>query len=357
MKRRTFIKNSGLAFGALSFPNIIIPKQKPSLGIALVGLGYYSRDLLAPALQFTNHCHLAGIVTGTPSKIPQWQQKYGVKDSNIYNYENMHEIANNPDIDVVYIVLPNALHLKYAAIAANTGKHLFCEKPMALNAKEAQQIIDVCKKNKVFLSIGYRMQHEPNTQTIMQWAKSRPYGKIKKFVAKAGWTSGGGDHWKLRKKLGGGAMYDMGTYPLNAARYATGEEPIAVSARHIIDRPEIFFEVDETTEFTLEFKSGLIAECTTSLGKGLNRLDVECADGSYFLQPFQAYNGIQGAAMDGTKLNKTIQNQQSKQMDDDSLAIMNKTAPLVPGEDGWRDMVIVDAIFESAKNAGKRIIL
>lgn len=343
--------------GALNLPGIIIPKQKSSLGIALVGLGYYSRDLLAPALQFTEHCHLAGIVTGTPAKIPVWQKKYNIKDANVYNYENMFSIADNPDIDVVYIVLPNALHLPYVEIAANAGKHVFCEKPMAMNASEAQKIMDVCKKNKVQLTIGYRMQHEPNTRTIMEWAKSRPYGKINKFVAKAGWTSGGGDHWKLRKKLGGGAIYDMGTYPLNAARYATGEEPIAVTARHIIDRPEIFFEVDETTEFTLEFKSGLIAECTTSLGRGLNRLDVECDRGSYYLEPFQSYNGIQGAASDGVKLNKTIHNQQSRQMDDDSLAILNKTSPLVPGEDGWKDMRIIDAIFESAKNNGKRVVI
>src|SRR5690606_22503984 len=104
--RRNFLKSTALATLATQFPNIIIPNQKSSLGVALVGLGYYSGDLLAPALQLTKNCHLAGIVTGSPEKIPVWQEKYKIKDGNVYNYQNMHTIANNPEIDIVYIVLP-----------------------------------------------------------------------------------------------------------------------------------------------------------------------------------------------------------------------------------------------------------
>jgi glucose-fructose oxidoreductase len=355
MKRRKFLYQTGFGLLAASVPNIIVPKPKKSIGVALVGLGYYSRDLLAPALQLTKHCHLAGIVTGTPSKIPVWQKKYNISDKNVYNYQNMHQIADNLDIDVLYIVTPNGLHLPHAEEAANAGKHVWCEKPMTTTGADAQKMIEICKKNKVQLTIGYRMQHEPNTRTIMEWAKTRPFGKIKRFYAEAGWYNRGRDHWKLRKKLGGGAMYDMGTYPLNAARYATGEEPIAVTAKHIIKRPEIFTEVDETTEFSLEFKSGLVAECVTSFGQKINRLEVTCDDGSYYLEPFQSYNGVVGAASDGTKLHTYIANQQTKQMDDDALAIINDTPPRVPGEDGLKDMLIIDAIFESARKRGKRI--
>ncbi|MDX1700733.1 MAG: Gfo/Idh/MocA family oxidoreductase, partial [Melioribacteraceae bacterium] len=109
--RRTFLKKSGLLISAalLPFPGCIASSQK-KLGVALVGLGYYSTDLLAPALQQTDHCELRGIVTGSPEKIPVWQKRYNIKDSNVYNYENMHEIANNDEIDVIYIVLPTGLH-------------------------------------------------------------------------------------------------------------------------------------------------------------------------------------------------------------------------------------------------------
>lgn len=353
LKRRDFIKKtvtatSMVALSGTTFANIIVPKKR-KLGVALMGLGYYSRDLLAPALQLTEHCELRGIVTGTPSKIPLWQKQYGLKDQNVYSYENLHQIANNEDIDVVYVVLPNSMHAEYAVKVANAGKHVWCEKPMARTVKECQSIIDACNKNKRYLSIGYRMQHEPNTQKIIEWAASKPYGKIQTLTAEAGFYNGSTNHWKLQKAMGGGAMYDMGVYSLNAARYVTGEEPIAVTASISTTRPEIYTEVDETTIFQLEFRSGAIANCKTSFGDNLNTLKVNCADGWYGLSPFQAYNGIKGETSDGKKLNTPIQNEQAKQMDDDALAIMNKTSVMVPGEEGLKDIRVVEAIYQSAR--------
>ncbi|GAA4276695.1 Gfo/Idh/MocA family protein [Aquimarina mytili] len=359
LNRRTFIKNTGLLLGysMLPYSNLYSSTSQKPLGVCLVGLGYYSTDLLAPALQLTKHCKLTGIVTGSPWKIPKWQKRYGILDKNVYNYQNMNRIADNPDIDVIYIVLPTGLHAKYAIKAAQTGKHVWCEKPMARTTSECQAIIDACTKNKVKLSIGYRMQHEPNTQQIIKWANTQPYGKIKTITAEAGYYDSRSDHWKQNKALGGGAMYDMGVYPLNATRYVTGEEPIAVlKAEHTTKRPKIYTEVDETTHFTLEFPSGAIAKCKTSFGAGMNTLRVDCQNGSYGLRPFQAYGGIRGKASDGVLLNHSIPNQQAKQMDDDALAIINNTSVLVPGEEGMKDIRIVEAIYQAA-SSGEKIVL
>lgn len=347
--RRDFLKTTSAASLASLFPSFILPANKKSLGVALVGLGYYSTDLLAPALQLTKHCHLAGIVTGSPKKIPRWQKRYKIKDRNVYNYENMHTIADNPDIDIVYIVLPTGLHAKYSIVAANAGKHVWCEKPMARTAKECSDIIRACRANKVKLSIGYRMQHEPNTQKIIQFGKTKPYGNIQKIKAEAGYPDSRTEHWKFKKEMGGGAMYDMGVYPLNAARYAAQEEPIAViQASHSTNRPQVFSEVDETTVFTLKFPSGAIANCKTSLGENINHLKVNCKKGWYELRPFQSYHGVQGKTSDGILLDTFIPNQQAKQMDDDALAIMNNTPVLVPGEEGMRDIRIVEAVYQAA---------
>ncbi len=359
LNRRTFIKNTSLLLGysLLPYPNLYASTSQKQLGVCLVGLGYYSTDLLAPALQLTKHCRLTGIVTGSPHKIPKWQKRYGIPDKNVYNYQNMGRIADNPDIDVIYIVLPTGLHAKYAIKAAHTGKHVWCEKPMARTATECQAIIDACTKNNVKLSIGYRMQHEPNTQQIIKWADTKPYGKIKNIIAEAGYYDSRSDHWKQNKALGGGAMYDMGVYPLNATRYVTGEEPIAVlKANHTTKRPKIYTEVDETTHFTLEFPSGAIANCKTSFGLGMNDLRVDCEKGSYSLSPFQAYGGIRGKASDGTLLNQRIPNQQAQQMDNDALAIMNDTPVMVPGEEGMKDIRIVEAIYKAART-GKKVML
>lgn len=357
--RRAFVKSLGLFTGAVStssaWANIIV-NEKKELGVALVGLGYYSRDLLAPALQLTNYCSLAGVVTGTPSKAAEWSKKYGIKDNNVYSYDSISQIANNDDIDVIYIVLPTGLHAEYAIKAANTGKHVWCEKPMARTADECQSIIEACNKNNVKLSIGYRMHHEPNTRTIMDWATKKPYGKIKEVSARAGYFDGRTDHWKQKKSLGGGAMYDMGVYSLNAARYATGEEPVAVTAYHETTRPEIYTEVDETTYFDLEFPSGAVAKCVTSFGRGMNDLRITSEHGWYELSPFQAYSGIKGITSDGKKFNLKINNQQARQMDDDSLSILNDTPVMVPGIEGMRDIRIVEAVYKSAKT-GEKIIL
>jgi glucose-fructose oxidoreductase len=151
ISRREIIKTLAIgSAGIILSPNSLLActqKQKNKLGVALVGLGYYSTDLLAPALQQTKNCYLAGIVTGTPAKAEAWKQKYNIPDKNIYNYQSFDSIANNPDIDVVYVVLPPSMHREYVIRAANAGKHVWCEKPMALTAKECQDMIDACKKS------------------------------------------------------------------------------------------------------------------------------------------------------------------------------------------------------------------
>ena len=356
--RRTFIKKSGLfiAGSTLPFQQMGRVFATKKIGVALVGLGYYSRDLLAPALQLTQHCELKGIVTGSPEKIPIWQSKYGISDKNVYSYDTMHEVVNNDEIDVIYIVLPNTLHKKYTILAAEAGKHVWCEKPMATTVKDCEAMIKACKKNKVQLNIGYRMQHEPVTQKIIAMASSKPFGNIQEIKAEAGFFNGGGDgtHWKQHKELGGGAMFDMGVYPLNAVRYATGLEPISVSARSENNRPDLF-KVDETTYFDLEFPNGIKAACKTSFAENLNQLKVDCEKGWYELKPFQSYSGVSGQASNGDMYKAFQGNQQAKQMDDDALAIMNKKSGLVTGEEGLKDIRVVEAIFASTANAGKRI--
>lgn len=359
--RRNFLKNAGLSLAASSLPYSVLAGNiftQKKLGVALVGLGYYSTDLLAPALQLTQYCELKGIVTGSPEKIPVWQRQYGIPDSNVYSYENMGEIANNPDIDVVYIVLPNGLHKKYSMLGAEAGKHVWCEKPMAISVRECEEMINSCKKNKVQLSIGYRMQHEPVTQKIIGWSKTQPFGSIKKINAEAGFRSGGGNssYWKFNPELGGGSMYDMGVYPLNAIRYVSGLEPIAVMAKSHNSRPAVF-RVDETMTFDLEFKNGLQAKGKCSFAEQINDLRVDCEDGWYHLRPFQSYSGVRGRTSEGEELYPFKGNQQAKQMDDDALAIINGISPIVTGEEGMQDIRIVQAIYKSASNGGSREII
>lgn len=354
--RKRFLKQAGsaLALSAVGFPNILIPKRKEKLGVALVGLGGYSSGRLAPGLQQTEHCELRGIVTGTPSKIPEWQEQYGIPDGNVYNYQNMHEVADNDDIDIIYVVTPPGLHAEHSIIGAEAGKHVWCEKPMAMDVEECQAIIDAAEKNGVQLTIGLRMLHEPNTQEIIRFGEEETYGAVTGVESGAGFSGSfpDEDNWRRLPELGGGALYDMGVYPINAARHATGMEPIAVRGRQWSDREDMFDKVDEHTEFEMEFPEGVMAKCETSFGNSTNYLDIEAEDGWYRLRPFQSYSGVRGETSSGRELPEDPNHQQARQMDNDAYAIKNNLDPKAPGEDGMEDIRVVKAIMESSRNGG-----
>lgn len=364
INRREVVKSLALGGSALIFsPNALLAatrKEKSKLGVALVGLGYYSTDLLAPALQQTKHCYLAGIVTGTPAKAESWKKKYNIPEKNIYDYQSFDRIADNPDIDVVYVVLPPSMHREYVVRAANAGKHVWCEKPMAMTAAECQEMIDAAKKNKKTLAIGYRCHHEPNTQEYTKIVKAGSLGKLSKVNSAAGYFDDRTDHWKQKKEMGGGALYDMGVYAIQGARLGTQMEPLAIfDGKTSTNRPQIYKDgLDETSVAKFEFPGGLIAQIKTSFGENINELTVTGDKGELKMSPFSAYSGIQGSAL-GREINHPYQIpfQQATQMDDDAMAIMQNKPLIVPGEEGLKDIRIVEAIYASAAGGGKKITL
>ncbi|GAB3956878.1 Gfo/Idh/MocA family oxidoreductase [Spirosoma harenae] len=359
--RRIFLQTAGLTGLATTItPNALWSATRPAkdrLGVALVGLGYYSTDLLAPALQKTKNCYLAGIVTGTPAKAEKWKKQYNIPDKNIYTYQNFDQIANNPDIDVVYVVLPPSMHEEYVIRAAKAGKHVWCEKPMAVTAKECQNMIDACAKNKVSLSIGYRLHHEPNTQEYVKALRDGKIGKVLMVSCSAAYYDARTDHWKQKKEMGGGVMYDMGVYVIQGARLATGEEPIAVTAQQYTTRPNVYKNgLDETSMVQLVFPSGARAALQTSYGMSMNYLNVTGSKGTLHMEPYSGYNGQKGIWSNGGRIEHPydVPGQQTRQMDDDAEAIMSKKPMLVPGEEGLRDIRIVEAIYAAAKS-GKEV--
>ncbi|WP_420149582.1 Gfo/Idh/MocA family protein [Spirosoma sp.] len=359
--RRTFLQTTALASATVTFsPTTLWSATRPvkdKLGVALVGLGYYSTDLLAPALQKTKNCYLAGIVTGTPEKAEKWKKQYNIPDKNIYTYQTFDQVANNPDIDVIYVVLPPSMHEEYVVRAAKAGKHVWVEKPMAVTAKECQNMIDACAKNKVSLAVGYRLQHEPNTQEWMKGLRDGKIGKIQMVNCSAAYYDARTNHWKQKKEMGGGVMYDMGVYVLQGARLATGEEPIAVTAQQYTARPDVYKNgLDETTMAQLIFPSGARAAVQTSYGMNMNFLDVVGSKGTLRVEPYSAYNGQKGVWGAGGKIEHPYEVpwQQTQQMDDDAAAIMNKKPLIAPGEEGLRDIRIVEAIYAAAKS-GKEV--
>ena len=355
MQRRRFIRqlSSGLGAAALagSAPAIIVRNtlaqtRRNSLGFAFVGLGNYATRL-ASNLDAAEHCHIAGIVTGTPEKEKVWGEKYNIPDANIYNYDNYDSIANNDDIDIVYVVLPNSMHMEYVIRAANAGKHVICEKPMALNTDECARMIAACSQNNVKLSIGYRCQFHPVHQEIIRIGESKELGATKVINANFGFRIGNPNQWRLRKELaGGGALYDVGVYCIQAARYATGEEPVSVTAQEIKTDPVKFNEVDETILWQMKFPSGAIASCSTSYNTSINNFYAGMEGGWTRIESAYGYGGQTGTTSKGP-IEVPEVNMWAAQMDDFSLCVQEDRESIVSGEEGLRDCRVLDAIYES----------
>lgn len=330
-------------------------KDERKLGIALVGLGQYSEGQLAPALEETSHCYLAGIVTGTPDKVDKWRRKYDIPEGNVYSYENFDAIADNADIDIVYVVLPNAMHAEYTIRALKAGKHVICEKPMAVTAADCDRMIAAATEASKLLSIGYRLHFEPHNMEMMQFGLEKRMGKVQHVIAENGMGSTEG--WRLDKNLaGGGPLMDLGIYCVQAARYTLGMEPIAVTAQEGPKTdPEKFREVEESLAWQMEFPDGVTALCKTSYSESMDMLRAEAAYGWAKLEPAYPYSGIKGETSEG-EMDCIEINQQAYQMDDFAKAIKDGRSTPIPGEMGRQDVRILEAIYR-AMATGERVEL
>jgi predicted dehydrogenase len=331
----------------------------PVLRVAIMGLGSYGTRV-AEAMKGCTKAKLVGVISGTPSKIKDWQGRYGIPEKNCYNYENFDNIKSNPDIDAVYVITPNALHHDEVIRVAKAGKHVICEKPMALNAKEGQEMIDACKAANVKLLVGYRMHFEPKTLEVIRMRKAGEFGRVLFFQGLCGFTIGDPTQWRLNKQLsGGGSLMDIGIYAINGSRYMTGEDPIWVTAQETkTDHVKFKEGVDETIQFQFGFPSGATASClSTYTMNNLDRFFLNGENGFAEMQPSTGYGPIMGRTNQG-ELTQPITVHQTVQMDEMSDILFHGKQPVVPvdGYEALKDLKIIDAIYLAVKT-GKKVEL
>jgi glucose-fructose oxidoreductase len=358
ISRRTFVTGTAVAIAAAASSPLLSQIDKPQgkkLGFALVGVGMLTMGQLLPAFAKCELCKPVALVSGHPDKAKQQAGKYGIDEKNIYSYETFDTIKDNPEIDVVYIVLPNGMHAEYTIRAARAGKHVLCEKPMANTVAECQAMIDACAAAKKKLMIGYRMRYEPMTIRAIELSHSaNDIGTIKQITAEAGFNAGDPNMWRLNKKLaGGGPLMDMGIYAVNAIRYLSGQEPVEVTAfSYATPGDPRFKEVEETISFELRFDSGLLASVLTSYGFGCNRYRVYGTRGQLEAEPMQQYHGNRlwhTLGRDKREVTYIPIDHFAAEMDHFCDCISNDKPVLTPGEEGLKDMKVIAAAYESAK--------
>lgn len=346
------------------YPTPVAPAKK--IGFAIVGIGDLALAQVLPAFANSKYAKPVALVSGHLDKAKKVAMQYSINEKNIYNYQNFDDIKNNDEIDVVYIILPNNMHHEFVLRTAKAGKHVLCEKPMAMNPKECEEMITACEKANRKLMIAYRMQYEPNAAQCRQWVQSKEYGTVKLLEFYNGQDNGDPNQWRLKKSYGGGSMMDVGIYCLNTCRYLLGEEPDAVFATtHSTAGDERFKEVDESMLFQLYFPSGVKASCVTTLGAHQSRrYRVYTDKGTWFgMDPAFDYKGVRTELSQAKgklewRSNPTLEekNQFALELDHMASCVYDNKKPFTPGEEGLQDQRIIEALFQSAKE-GKIIKL
>ncbi len=329
------------------------------VGFAIVGLGRLSLTEILPAFGQSKHAKPVALVSGEADKMSKVAQQYGIKPSSCYSYQTYDNLKNNPEVEVIYIVLPNAMHHEFVIRGAKAGKHILCEKPMATSSKECEEMIAACQKAGKKLMIAYRIQYEPLNRMAQKAVRDKTYGKTKLIQMMNCQNQAHDQQWRHKKALaGGGALPDVGLYCLNTTRFLLGEEPSEVEA-YIYSTPgdDRFKEIEENVSFTLRFPSGVISQCMTGYGSfNAKSYAVHGETGTIKMDPAFTYKGLKQErvhAPGGKQMTEQPSNpakdQFALEMDHMAECVRQNKTPYTPGEEGLQDHRIMEAIYQSAK--------
>ena len=269
------------------------------VGFAVVGLGAYALGQIIPNLAATRRCRLAAVVSGNADKARAVARAYGLEERHVYGYDTFEHVADDEAVDVVYVILPNAMHRAWTERAFAAGKHVLCEKPMAPTVADCEAMIAAGRAAGKKLMIGYRAQFDPYNRRAIELVRGRDgqggeIGTPRLVVGAHGRLLDLGDPrdgWRAKRELaGGGSLFDIGIYSVNGARYLLGEEPVEVAARYTPGSGRKEVTVEEGVVSTLTFPSGAVASCTSSyLIEAAKRLRVQGTEGEVTLDPATDY--------------------------------------------------------------------
>lgn len=383
LSRRSFLKTAAFAAPAIVGMNSLVRAQSAregKLGVALCGLGGFSKQSIAPELPSAQNVYFAGAITGNPAKGREWAAQYGFPERNIFSYADMAKLADAKDIAIVHVVTPNALHAEHSIAAAKAGKHVMCEKPMATSAEQCEAMIAAAKAADVSLGVNYRLHWEPHHVKAIEALRNGAVGDLSNGNYEFSWGYAAGlsdpvraatiKKWLLDPKMaGGGAMFDTGVYGVQAACMMTGKSPVAVRGMPTTRHRELFPQgVEETMSFELIFDDGFQALCRASYSNGFSQCTTLGHKGVVEVLPGIPSGSVYGQSAGGKRNDKRLvinkreieaKNtlQLGVMLDAFARSITDKTSFLCPGEMGLRDVRIIEAIYASAKQGGARVEL
>lgn len=330
---------------------------KRKIRYAVVGLGWFAQQAALPAFVHAENSELVALVSDDPAKREELSKKYGIEHT--YSYDEYEDCLTSGEVDAVYIALPNHLHREYTVRAANQGIHVLCEKPMAVNEQECEEMIKAANDNGVKLMIAYRLHLEPANLEAIEIIRSGQIGEPRIFNSVFTQQVQEGNIRLQDVAAGGGPIYDIGIYCINAARYLFQDEPIEVFAIAANRGEQRFTEVEETASVILRFPNERVANFTCSFGAaGSANYQFVGTKGSLRVDPAYPWQGEikHYLTIDGETQERTF-------ADHDQLAaeflyfsdcILQNKDPEPSGVEGLNDVHIIQALYESIQT-GKAV--
>jgi predicted dehydrogenase len=329
---------------------------------AIVGLGLFAVGQTMPGIVASRRSRMTAFVSGSPDKARDLGARFGV--DRFYDYQTFDRIAHDDQIDCVYIALPVGLHAEYTIRALKAGKHVLCEKPMASTVEECEAMIAAAKAANRQLGVAYRVHFEPNNVDAVRRVKAGEIGTIRYVSADSGFSANPQfppHRWRLTKALGGGgSMYDIGIYSLNAALMFIDEPPVSVTAAYSTPANDPRFkEVEGGVEWRLRFPSGISAQGSSSYCYSyITRQRVFGTDGAISMDPASEYHHIDTRLQRGSSAPVSVRagdpiEQFANQVDAFSEAALENRPHRTPGEMGLRDIRLIQAIYRSADADGE----
>lgn len=334
-------------------------KREDSVGIAIIGLGGYALNQIMPRIDQAERMHISALVSGNPDKLAQVGDAYGVPPDARYSYADFDKIAADDRTQAVYIILPTAFHADFTIRAFAAGKHVLCEKPMALSSAECTAMIAAGRRANRKLMIAYRCHFEPYNVEAMRLMREQAVGTIRLIRTEQSYRAGPTtptQNWRFNRALaGGGPLEDYGLYGLQSALYLSGEMPESISATTFQPKGDPrFTEIFAHVAAQLRFPSGAVAQLATSYDSaGANLAQVRGTHGTLIMDPATSYAGqkmrIEGPnARDFTPGDPNTQF--AGQLNHFANTIRDNTPILTGGEMGLRDMRLIEAIYASARS-------
>lgn len=318
----------------------------------VIGLGHIAQAAVLPAFKHARrNSVLAALVSGEPKKLQKLGRRYGVR--RLCGYTEVDDLFESGEIDAVYLALPNDMHKDFTVRAARAGLHVLCEKPMAVTARECERMIRATREARVKLMIAYRLHFERANLEAARLARAGKLGELRFFSSDFSMQVNDGNI-RLDREKGGGPLYDIGIYCINAARYSLSEDPLEVWATATRSRDPRFREVDETVVGAMRFKGERLASFTCSFGASdRSTYTITGTRGSVTLDP--AYEYAEGLSsivrVGGKEQHKDYgkSDQFAPELLYFSDCILNDREPEPSGAEGLADVRVIEAMHRSIR--------